>query len=235
MHSQHEQSFHIRRFLTTPGVGRTVLERQRNQIVYSQGDPADAIFYVQNGNIKLTVLSPEGKEAVVAISGAETLFGESCLGGEPVRHATATAVTDCLLTRIGKNQMLDTLREQPAFSEFFLSYVLSRNIHLEADLVDQLCNSCEKRLARVLLLLANFEQDSKSTSLALPRVNQDTLAAMVGTTRPRISFFLNKFKRQGFIELRGGLQINSSLVNAVLRDGNSCKEFGDQNKSLRIP
>ncbi len=223
---QSDEIFDVGLFLTTPGPGRSTLVHQRNQVVYSQGDPADAIFYIQNGNIKLTVLSHEGKEAVVAILGAENLFGEACLGGESVRHATAIAVTNALITRIAKDQMSRALRKHPMFSEFFLSYVLSRNVHLEADLVDQLCNSCEKRLARVLLLLTDIGRNGSAETVTA-RINQETLAAMVGTTRPRISYLLNKFKKLGFIEYGEGLQVNNSLVKVVLHEEPFCEALGN--------
>ncbi|MGA8025734.1 MAG: Crp/Fnr family transcriptional regulator [Bryobacteraceae bacterium] len=226
MQSERNSHFEAKQILSAFGLSTSTIERQRNQIVYAQGDSADAIFYLQSGHVKLTVLSEEGKEAVVAILGTGDFFGETCLGGQARRNSSATAVTNCAITKIAKDEMLRALEAQRGFSEFFLSYVLSRNIHLEADLVDQLCNSCEKRLARILLLLTDSGQSVESARI-LPKINQETLAAMVGTTQPRISFLLNKFKEKGFIEYGHGLEVNSSLAEHVLRD----KGCGEMNNS----
>jgi len=204
-------------FLNSSRPGITMIERQRNQAVYAQGDAANAVFYLQNGHVKLTALSEQGKEAAIAILANGDFFGEACLAGYNFRHETATALTSCLIKKIAKNEMMRTLREHRELAEFFLSYVLSRNVHLQADLVDQLCNSCEKRLARVLLLLASAGQGAGSATI-VPKVNQVTLAAMVGTTQPRISFLLNKFREKGFIEYGEELRVNRSLMEIVLHN-----------------
>ena len=193
------------------------LERVRGTLIYAQGDPADAVFYIRQGHVKLTVLSSAGKEAVVSMLGAGTFFGETCLALDSLRSSSAAAVTNCVLTKIAKSEMSRTLKTQPAFSEFFLSQVLCRNMQLEAELADQLCNSCEQRLARILWMLSNGGQNGGS-SPAIPRVNQETLAAMVGTTRPRISVLLSKFKKNGLIEYDKGLHVKGALVNVMLRD-----------------
>jgi CRP/FNR family cyclic AMP-dependent transcriptional regulator len=204
-------------FLATVGDGRTIAEYRKNQVVFSQGDAADAVFYVQRGKVKLTVVSKNGKEAVLAILGLNDFFGEGCLTGEPVRLATATSLSECSIIRISKRAMVRVLHKEPAFSEVFTAYLLSRIMRVEEDLVDQLFNSSEKRLARVLLLLANFGKEQKP-ELVVPRISQETLAEMVGTTRPRVNFFLNKFRKLGFIEYNGRLKVHSSLLNVVLHD-----------------
>lgn len=202
------------------GLRAAPIKRQKNQSLYSQGDRADTLFQIQSGHIKLTVLSGAGKEAVIAILGPGEFFGETCLAAQPFRHSSAIAVTKCVVLAIDRNEMARNIKRQPALAEFLLSHVLWRNVQLESDLVDQLCNSCEKRLARTLLLLTHSEPGSDSTA-ALPKINQETLAAMVGTTQPRISFLLNKFKERGLIEYRQGLQVNSSLAKLFLQGGNS--------------
>ena len=186
-------------------------------MVFSQGDPADAIFYIQKGKVKLTVVSNAGKEAVIAILGAGDFLGEGCLAGQPVRLATATAMSDCSIVRLEKAATIRVLHDEPAFSEMFLSYLLSRNMRIEEDLVDQLFNSSEKRLARVLLLLANFGKEGKPEPV-IAKISQETLAEMIGTTRSRVSFFMNKFRKMGFIEYNGELHVHSSLLNIVLHD-----------------
>jgi CRP-like cAMP-binding protein len=183
----------------------------------SQGDPAQAIFYIQNGKIKLTVVSKEGKEAVVAILDAGDFFGEGCLAGQSVRMATATAMSECSILRLEKAGVVRLLHEQPAFSDLLLHHLLSRNIRIEEDLVDQLFNSSEKRLARVLLLLANFGKDGKPEAV-IPKISQETLAEIVGTTRSRVSLFMNRFRKMGFIDYNGGLEVHSSLLNVILHD-----------------
>ena len=190
---------------------------QKNQIVFSQGDPADALFYIQNGKVKITVLSHQGKEAIIAIVGVGDFFGEGCLTGQPLRMATATAMTDCRIVRLDKQITFRVLREEPTFSELFLDYLLSRNTRLEEDLVDQLFNSSEKRLARVLLLLANFGKEGKPEPV-VAKVSQEMLAEMIGTTRARVSHFMNKFRKLGLIDYNGGLHVHSSLMNIVLHD-----------------
>ena len=190
-------------FLAKVGKGRTIAEYSKNQMVFSQGDPADAIFYIQKGKVKLTVVSNDGKEAVIAILGAGDFLGEGCLAGQPLRMATATAMSDCSIVRLEKAAMIRVLHDEPAFSEMFVSYLLSRNMRIEEDLVDQLFNSSEKRLARVLLLLANFGKEGKPEPV-IAKISQETLAEMIGTTRSRVSFFMNKFRKMGFIEYNGG-------------------------------
>ena len=209
--------FNPKIFLTKVGSGKTIFKSEKNAIIFSQGDKADAVFYVQDGKVKLTVLSQQGKEAVVAILEPTSFFGEACLAGETLRMATATALQEATILRIEKQAMIDVLQKEPAFSELFMGYLLSRNIRIQEDLVDQLFNSSEKRLARILLLLAHFGKD-KQPETAIAKISQETLAEMVGTTRSRVSFFLNKFRRLGFIEYNGGLLVHSSLLNVVLHD-----------------
>jgi CRP/FNR family transcriptional regulator, cyclic AMP receptor protein len=204
-------------FLAKVGKGRTLADYKKNQRVFSQGDPADAIFYIQKGKVKITVVSKQGKEAVVAILGANDFFGEGCLAGQPVRMAGAAAMAESSILRLEKPGVIRVLHQEPAFSELFLRYLLSRNIRIEEDLVDLLFNSSEKRLARVLLLLANFGKEGKP-ELVIPKISQETLAEIVGTTRSRVSFFMNRFRKLGFIEYNGRLEIHSSLLNVVLHD-----------------
>jgi len=204
-------------FLSKVGEGRKIVDYSKNQVVFSQAERADAIFYIQKGKVKLTVVSNAGKEAVIAILGPGDFLGEGSLAGRPVRMATATAMSDCSIVRLEKAAMIRMLHEEPAFSEMFLAYVLSRNMRIEENLVDQLFNSSEKRLARVLLLLANFGKEGKPEPV-LAKMSQETLAEMIGTTRSRVSFFMNKFRKMGFIEYNGGLHVHSSLLNIVLHD-----------------
>ena len=208
--------FDFRAFLREVGAGRTLVEYRRSGTVFSQGDAADAVFCIQTGKVKLAVLSPQGKEAVVALLAAGDFFGEGCLTGRAVRVETATALTDCSLLRIEMGTMLRALHEH-AFSEHFLAYLLSRNLQYEEALVDQLFNSSEKRLARILLLLSHFDKEGKPETI-LPKISQETLAQMVGTTRSRISFFMNKFKKLGFIEYNDGIEVRSSLLSMVLHE-----------------
>ncbi len=204
-------------FLAEVSKGRDQTDYQKNQIVFSQGDPAHAVFYIQKGKIKLTVVSKEGKEAVVAILGFGDFFGEGCLAGQSVRMATATTMSVCSIMRLEKAGVVRLLHEQPAFSDLLLHHLLSRNIRIEEDLVDQLFNSSEKRLARVLLLLANFGKDGKPEAV-IPKISQETLAEIVGTTRSRVSLFMNRFRKMGFIDYNGGLEVHSSLLNVILHD-----------------
>jgi CRP/FNR family cyclic AMP-dependent transcriptional regulator len=204
-------------FLSRVGEGRTIAEYGRNKRVFLQGDPADAIFYIQKGKVKLAVVSEHGKEAVIAILGAGAFFGEGCLAGQVRRMATATTVSSCSLVRLNKAAMVRVLHEERAFSELFVSYLLSRNIRIEEDLVDHLFNSSEKRLARLLLLLAQFGKEGKLEPI-VPKISQETLAEMIGTTRSRVSFFMNRFRKLGFIEYNGGLEVHGSLLNVVLHD-----------------
>jgi CRP/FNR family cyclic AMP-dependent transcriptional regulator len=213
--------FDPKAFLASAGEGRTLAEHLRNQPVFSQGDLADAIFHIQKGKIKLTVVSKHGKEAVVAILGSGDFFGEGCLAGQTLRMASATTMSECSIMRMEKGDVIRLLHDQPAFSELLLHHLLSRNIRIEEDLVDQLFNSSEKRLARVLLLLANFGKEGKP-ELVIPKVSQETLAEIVGTTRSRVSFFMNRFRKLGFIQYNrqnaGGLEVHSSLLNVILHD-----------------
>jgi CRP/FNR family cyclic AMP-dependent transcriptional regulator len=209
--------FDPKSFLSKVGEGRTIADYHKNQIIFSQGDPADAVFYVQTGKVKLTVVSKQGKEAVIGLLGPGDFFGEACLAGQLLRMATAVALSECLIVRLEKRAATRVIHDEPEFSELFLAYVLSRNARIEEDLVDQLFNSSEKRLARVLLLLANFGKDSKPEKL-VPKMSHETLAEIVGTTRPRVSVFMNKFRKLGFIDYNGGLEVHSSLLNVVLHD-----------------
>ncbi|MEN6606365.1 MAG: Crp/Fnr family transcriptional regulator [Bryobacteraceae bacterium] len=209
--------FDANSFLATVGAGRTIAKFRKSKIVFSQGDPANAVFYIQKGKIKLSVLSKNGKEAVVGILGAGDFFGEGCLTSQLVRMATATALTDCLIARLEKAAIVNVLRDEAEFSSLFISHLLARNVRIEEDLVDQLFNSSEKRLARVLLLLANFGKEGVPQEV-IPNISQATLAEMVGTTRSRVSSFMNKFRRLGFIKYNDRLEVHSSLLNVILRD-----------------
>jgi CRP-like cAMP-binding protein len=199
------------------GEGRSIDRYREQKIVFSQGDPADAIFYIQNGKVKVTVLSEQGKEAVVAIHGADEFFGEGCLAGQMHRIATAVTMMESVIVRLERAAVVRVIHEEPAFSELFVAYLLSRTIRVEADLVDQLFNSSEKRLARVLLLLANFGKEGKPEPI-IAKISQETLAEMIGTTRSRVNFFMNKFRKMGFIDYNGHIEVHSSLLNIVLHD-----------------
>ena len=209
--------FDPKNFLAKAERGRTISTYQSNQVVFSQGDPADAVFYIQDGKVKLTVVSEQGKEAIVAILGPDEFCGEGCLAGQPRRMATAVAMVDCTILQIEKRAMIRVLRKEPAFSEMFVSHLLARTIRVEEDLVDQLFNSSEKRLARALLLLANFGKEGRPEPI-LAKVSQEMLAEMIGTTRSRVSHFMNKFRKLGFIEYNGTVQVHSSLLSVVLHD-----------------
>lgn len=204
-------------FLDSAGVSRRGVRFAPNRVVFAQGEPANSVFYVQKGGVKLSVLSSEGKEAVVAILGPGDFFGEACLAGQPVRMSTATAVAPTTVLSIQKREMIRILHEQPEFSDRFIAHMLARNIRIEEDLVDQLFNASEKRLARALLLLARYGKEDEPQAV-LPKLSQETLAAMVGTTRSRVNFFMNKFRKLGFIDYNGGLTINPSLLTVVLHD-----------------
>jgi CRP-like cAMP-binding protein len=210
-------SFDPDAFLARVGPGKTGVALHNQQIVFSQGDPADAVFYIQKGKIQLKVLSQQGKEAILAILGVGDFFGEGCLAGQPLRISTAVAVMECSVMRIEKSAMIAALQDEPVFSAHFIAYLLTRNIRIEEDLIDQLFNSSEKRLARLLLLLANFGKEGKPEPV-IPKVSQESLAAMIGTTRSRVSFFMNKFRKLGFIEYNGSLRVHSSLLHMVLHD-----------------
>ena len=208
-------------FLAIMGLGRTIVRFDKTQTIFAQGDPIDDVFYIQKGKVKLTVVSEKGKEATIAILSTGDFFGEGCLAGQTVRMGSASAMTDCTVTRIERNAMMQALHKGHAFSDMFVAHLLLRNIRYQEDLVDQLFNSSEKRLARVLLLLAHFGKDGIPEAV-VPKVSQETLAEMVGTTRSRVSFFMNRFRKLGFIQYdsgaQGGLQVHSSLLNIVLHD-----------------
>jgi CRP/FNR family transcriptional regulator, cyclic AMP receptor protein len=211
--------FDTKTFLSTIDGGRRIRAFSKKQAIFVQGDPSDAVFYIQKGKIKLTVVSQMGKEATIGILNEGDFFGEGCLAGQPLRLCSATAMTDCSVMKIDKKSMTEVLHREHAFSDMFVAYLLTRNIRHEEDLVDQLFNSSEKRLARILLLLAHFGKDGKPETV-IPRLSQETLAEMVGTTRARVSSFMNKFRKLGFVEYDGGsgLQVHSSLLNIVLHD-----------------
>jgi CRP-like cAMP-binding protein len=204
-------------FLSSVNGGRSKSEYPKNQIVFRQGDPADAVFYIQKGKVKVTVISEQGKEAVVAVLGPDEFCGEGCLAGQPRRMATATAMTECEIMRLEKGAIIRILHDEPAFSEMFVTHLLARTIRVEEDLVDQLFNSSEKRLARALLLLANFGKEGRPEPI-IARVSQETLAEMIGTTRSRVIHFMNKFRQLGFIDYNGTMEVHSSLLSVVLHD-----------------
>ena len=214
-----EPAFNAQAFLDSAGVSKTVISYGRNDLVFAQGEPAPDVLYIQSGGVKLSVISKTGKEAVVAMLGPGDFFGEGCLAGQPLRMGSATAITPSAILRIGRDKMFRLLRKQHAMSDRFLSHMLTRNIRIEEDLIDQLFNSAEKRLARTLLLLARYGGEDQPAKL-VPKISQETLAEMIGTTRSRVNFFLNKFKKLGFIEYDGELplKINSSLLSVVLHD-----------------
>ena len=204
-------------FLAKVGKGKSVSTFRKNETVYSQGDAADTVFYIQKGRVKVVVVSEQGKEAIVGILEPEQFFGEGCLNGQQFRPSTATVLDDCVITAITKTAMLAALYDEPNFSELFMSYLLTRNSRIEADLVDQLFNSSEKRLARLLLLLANFGKEGSPQPIKV-QASQETLAEMIGTTRSRVSYFMNKFRKLGFISYNGKIEVHNSLLNAVLHD-----------------
>jgi len=211
-------SFDTKAFLAKIGEGRSIGRYRKDQIVFSQGGPADAVFYIQSGKVKNTVVSEQGKEAVVALLGTGDFFGEGCLTGQPLRLATVRAMTECVIVRITKADITRVIHEEPAFAELFIAHLLSRNTRVEEDLVDQLFNSSEKRLARMLLLLANCGKDGLP-ELIIAKISQDTLADMIGTTRSRVSFFMNKFRELGFVDYDGQqIKVHSSLLNMILHD-----------------
>ena len=210
-------SFDPKRFLAKVGKGKTISKYRKDQIVFSQGQIADAVFYIQQGKVRLTVVSEQGKEAVIAILEPGHFFGEECLNGHPLRIATTRAIDECVITRVEKATMMATIHGEPEFSELFMSYLLTRNSRIEEDLIDQLFNSSEKRLARLLLLLANFGKEGRPEPI-MGTFSQETLAEMIGTTRSRVSFFMNKFRKLGFIEYNGKLEVHNSLLNVVLHD-----------------
>jgi CRP/FNR family cyclic AMP-dependent transcriptional regulator len=219
-------AFDPKSFLAKVGEGRSIVTHRKGQVIFSQGDAADAVFYIQKGKAKVTVVSEQGKEAVVAMLGADEFFGEACLAGQVQRIATVVTMTESTIVRLDKSAIVRLIHGEPAFSEMFIAHLLSRTIRVEADLVDQLFNSSEKRLARLLLLLANFGKESKPEPI-IAKISQETLAEMVGTTRSRVSFFMNKFRKLGLIayngDIEGGIEVHSSLLNVVLHDNPELK------------
>jgi len=210
-------TFNPQTFFNQAGNGKTTLKVPKKQVLFSQGDTTDAVFYVQAGKVKLTVVSPQGKEAVIAILEPGSFFGEGCLAGQRVQLATATIVDEARIVRIDKQSMLQLLQDDRTFSTLFLAYMLARNLRIQEDLVDQLFNSSEKRLARILLLMAHFGKEGKP-EMVIPKISQETLAEMIGTTRSRVSLFMTRFKKMGMIHYDGGLHVHSSLLNIVLHD-----------------
>ena len=204
-------------FLATVNGGRTIANYRVDDVIFVQGTPADAVFYIQKGKVKLTVLSEQGKEAVVAVMSPNEFCGEGCLTDQPLRMATAVAMTECEIMRLEKEAIIRVLHDEPAFSEMFVSHLLARTIRVEEDLTDQLFNSSEKRLARALLLLANFGKEGRPETI-IPKVSQETLAEMIGTTRSRVNFFMNKFRKLGLIDYNGHIEIHSAFLNVVLHE-----------------
>jgi CRP/FNR family transcriptional regulator, cyclic AMP receptor protein len=204
-------------FLQTAAKGRVISAYRKRQVIFAQGDTANAVFYIKKGKVKVTVVSKQGKEAIVAILSADEFVGEGCLIGQPRRLATASAMTECVTMRVEKKELMRVLQDEPTFSKMFISHILARNARVEEDLVDQLFNSTEKRLARVLLLLANFGKEGRPEPL-IAKISQETLAEMIGTTRSRVSHFMNKFRNAGFIDYNGHLEVHSSLLSVVLAD-----------------
>jgi CRP/FNR family cyclic AMP-dependent transcriptional regulator len=217
MESNSKLPFDLQAFLAAANGGRTISTYRANQTIFSQGESADSVFYIPEGKVKLTVLSEQGKEAIVAILGTGDFCGEGCLAGQPQRMATAAAMADSRIMRLEKVAMIRLLHDEPEFSERFMSHLLARNVRVEADLVDQLFNSSEKRLARLLLILAKFGKEGKPEPV-IAKISQETLAEMIGTTRSRVSFFMNRFRKMGLIDYNGHLEIHSSLLNVVLHD-----------------
>lgn len=214
---EQELSFDPKSFLAKVGEGRSIGSYAKDRVVFTQGDPADSVFYIQKGKVKVTVVSKQGKEAVVAILGPDEFCGEGCLAGQPRRMATAMAMTESEIMRLDKGAIVGILHDEPAFSEMFVAHLLARTIRVEEDLVDQLFNSSEKRLARALLLLANFGKEGRPEPI-IAKVSQETLAEMIGTTRSRVSHFMNKFRKLGFIDYNGTIEVHSSLLSVVLHD-----------------
>lgn len=217
MATKSQPTFDPKVFLAHVGKGRSIDNYPKGKLVFSQGEPADAVYYVQKGKVKVTVVSEQGKEAVVAMLGRNEFFGEGCLAGQAKRISTVEVITDAVISRLDKSAILRVIHDEPAFSELFIAHLLSRAVRVEADLVDQLFNSSEKRLARLLLLLANFGKDGQPEPI-IANISQETLAQMIGTTRARVSFFMNKFRKLGFISYNGRIEVHSSLLNAVLHD-----------------
>ena len=223
MANNHKSPFDPKAFLAKMNGGRTLSEYRKNQVVFQQGDAADSVFYIQTGKTKVTVISEQGKEAVVAVLGAGDFFGEGCLGGQVLRLATVTTLTECAITRMPKAEIVSVIHTEPAFAELFISHLLARNTRVEEDLVDQLFNSSEKRLARTLLLLANFGKEGEPEPV-LAKISQETLAEMIGTTRSRVSHFMNKFRNLGLIDYNGQIHVHRSLLNLVLHEKPEIRE-----------
>jgi CRP/FNR family cyclic AMP-dependent transcriptional regulator len=215
--------FDPKTFLAKVGVGKTILQFHKDQNVFEQGDIADTVFYIQNGKVKVTVLSELGKEAVVGLLEPGQFFGEGCMNGHKLRISTTTAMEDCVITSITKAAMIAALHDVPAFSELFMAYLLTRNSRIEEDLIDQLFNSSERRLARMLLLLANFGKEGSPQPIS-PNISQETLAEMIGTTRSRVSYFMNKFRKLGLISYNGHIEVHNSLLSAVLHEKPQLKD-----------
>jgi len=215
--AEKRRKFNLQTFLSTINGGRTIAVFPNKRTIFAQGDAADSVFYIQKGKVKLIVVAQSGKEATIGILNKGDFFGEGCLTGQPSRMCSAVAITDCEVMRIDKKSMMDVIHRERSFSDMFVAYLLTRNIRYQEDLVDQLFNSSEKRLARILLLLAHFGKDGKP-EVAIPKISQETLEEMVGTTRGRVSFFMNRFRRLGLIRYNGELEVHSSLLNVVLHD-----------------
>jgi CRP/FNR family transcriptional regulator, cyclic AMP receptor protein len=218
MKARRKPPFNVNKFLATVDGGRSITNYGKNQAIFSQGDTADSVFYIREGKVKVTVRSDQGKEAVVAIHGKGDFFGEGCLNGQPLRLASAVAMAESAIMRFTKAAILRVLREQPTFAEKFMAHLVARNARVEEDLVDQLFNSSEKRLARALLLMANFGKDETPAEPVIAKISQETLAEMVGTTRARVNTFMNKFRKLGFLEYNGDMKIHPSLLNVVLHN-----------------
>jgi CRP/FNR family transcriptional regulator, cyclic AMP receptor protein len=214
---QKTSGFNVQEYLSNAGVSRRIANFRKGQVIFSQHDPCDSVIYIQSGNAKVTVVNPQGKEAVLALLGPGDFLGEGCIVGNPVRMATATAMAAIEATLIEKKELIRVLHDEREFARMFIQYMLERNIKIEADLVDQLFNSSEKRLARALLMLARYGKEGEPETV-MARISQETLAELVGTTRSRVNFFMNKFRKLGFIHYNGGLQVHSSLLNVVLHD-----------------
>jgi CRP/FNR family transcriptional regulator, cyclic AMP receptor protein len=229
MKASKKPPFDLDVFLSTVDGGRTISKYRRNKTIFAQGDTADSVFYIQDGSVKLTVVSERGKEAIVAIHGKGDFFGEGCLTGQPRRLATATAMTESVIMRLDKTSVVRVLHEEPEFSNAFLAYLLARNARVEEDLVDQLFNSSEKRLARLLLIMANFGKEGRPDPV-IARISQEALAEMIGTTRSRVSGFMNKFRKLGFIKYNGDLEVHNSLLNVVLHDNPKLR--GDDDRAV---
>ena len=225
MRKRNKATFDPKVFLAKVGEGKTISKYRKGQVVFSQGQVADAVFYIQQGKVKFTVVSEQGKEAVVAVLGPGQFFGEGCLNGHPLRIATTSALDKSVITRLEKATMIATIHDKSEFSELFMSYLLTRNSRIEEDLIDQLFNSSEKRLARLPLLLANFGKEGKPEPI-VGTFSQETLAEMIGTTRSRVSFFMNKFRKLGFIEYNGKIEVHNSLLNVVLHDNPQIRRDG---------